>query len=84
MADNYIERQMEDFRAGRLGGVRRGAPAGPRVRVPFIGDPGATEAIVRALRQEGFRVDFTLGDTRAGNLIAQRTGARFLPSAHGH
>lgn len=81
MADNYIEKQMADFRAGRIGVPRRRtvAPALPRATVADTGDDCVTEAIVRALRAEGRPVSFSMADIRRGNLLAQQTGARYYP-----
>ena len=81
MADNYIEKQMADFRAGRIGQPQRrgAAPALPPPTVAGTRAANRTEAIVRGRRAEGRPVSFSMADIRRGNLLAQQTGARYYP-----
>ncbi len=91
MADNYLERRMEEYRAGRLGSGRRVQAAAARsrregeliekypvLRVLVLGGTGALgEAVVRAFRQIDSRVDFFDTGFKAGSALAQSCGARF-------
>lgn len=92
MADNYLERRMEDYRAGKLAPAHRSAASAgravrregelilkfPRLRVLVAGSAGGTgEAVVRAFREIDCRVDFLDADYTAGNALAQKSGARF-------
>lgn len=92
MADNYLERRMEDYRAGRLRTQSRppvkGSAAAPvpelaAMRVflltPSVSSSPRAEALVRLLRSQGCRVAFTDTDAAAGNRLAQATGAQCHP-----
>ncbi len=93
MADNYLERKMEEYRQGkngRVGSQHYRTPSGAKqgtlnVKFPsrrvFItgGASGIGRAIVRAFRQADCRVAFCDNDVKAGNKTAQLTGARFYP-----
>ncbi|MDE7125024.1 MAG: SDR family oxidoreductase [Muribaculaceae bacterium] len=91
MADNYLEKRMEEYRAGKLAArksVLRVGPAGrpsgeltvryPRLRV-FItgGASGLGAAMVRAFRKIDCKVAFIDIDHVRGNALAQAHGARF-------
>lgn len=92
MADNYLERKMEEHRSG--GGSfsyrKRLTPTGrlsgnlvlkfPPRRV-FVTDGASSlgEVIVRAFREAGCRVAFCDVDPGRGTAVAQRSGARFYP-----
>lgn len=87
MADNYLERKMEDLRSGRLSGslsraVRRPMPSSPlasqRVLVAGGTDENG-ERLVREFRQTGCRTAFLSADRKKGQLLAQECGARFYP-----
>ncbi len=95
MADNYLERRMEDMRNGRLatsnlkrnsmsaaskGVAHRLSVVDPELRV-FItgGASGIGEAIVKAFREIDMKVAFCDIDSRKGNSLAQSCGARFYP-----
>lgn len=91
MADNYLERKMEEYRSGKGGrrivykssaGVKPGTICVkfPARRV-FVtgGASGIGRAIVEAFRRADCRVAFCDNDTRNGNGTAQATGARFYP-----
>lgn len=84
MADNYLERRMEDYRNGKLS-TRRMSPVSVKrpsmaLRVFIIG--GNTEAgrrHVRILRKYGWKVAFTDADFKAGRELAQTTGSQHHP-----
>ncbi len=81
MADNYLERQMEDYRAGRLS-TSAVVPSRRRDLTAWVDiapDPDLTVDVVSSLRMAGVRVAFTLDDMRRGNEVAQSTGARYYP-----
>lgn len=93
MADNYLERRMDDYRAGKLSAPRRktatssaatsATPAleGSRVMIRC----GSTSASPRAaaltslLAAAGCRVAFTDTDSHGGTLLARSTGAQCHP-----
>ena len=91
MADNYLERKMEDYRSGKgaTSKVKRmssGAkPGGISVKFPprrvFVtgGASGIGRAIVEAFRKADCRVAFCDIDSKAGAATAQATGAQFHP-----
>jgi len=97
MADNYLERRMEDLRSGRLAAdtarLRSKAPAKnprrlsitfPEMRVLVtdgLSDSG--KAIVKAFRSVGMKVAFCAPSSAEGSLFAQQSGARFCPTQHG-
>lgn len=86
MADNYLERRMEDLRNGNISrslsphrpGSSPSALTGMRVLVcDATGDAGVE--LVRKFRKAGCRTAFLSVDRKAGNLLAQESGARFYP-----
>lgn len=90
MADNYLERRMEDLRAGRIASgsarptrtspsaQRRGQLAG--IRAIVTGGAGLIGSeIVKALRAEGAKVDILDTDRPRGAALAQQCGACFRP-----
>ena len=86
MADNYLERRMEDYRAGKnsrpLTPSRRkmATVQFPAMRVAMIGvEDQVGVAAVSALVQAGCRVAFTTAIFSDGQRIAQSTGGRFYP-----
>ena len=96
MADNYLEKKMEEHRRGTAARsvARRLTPVGERRgSVSFkIGElrilvddasPETGRAIVRRLREAGCKVAFSADDERAGRSLAQSSGARFYPSSFG-
>lgn len=97
MADNYIEKKMEEHRNGSRPAYRpKLTPRGSRpgeLTVRFIPCtvyiPDATHPILREavgeLAAAGFKVSFSLSGAdeenhRKGNIMAQHTGARFIPA----
>lgn len=93
MADNYLERRMEEYRMARqAGGVKKHAvPLLKRGRVtvdyPAMrvlvanADNETGQAVVDGLRRMGCRVAITARDSRRGTLIAQRSGSQFHPGS---
>lgn len=92
MADNYLERKMEEYRRG---GERRAA--GP---MPVFGKAGTASfevgilrafvsgfehnaavaaGVVKALRACGMSVSFAWADVKAGSSLAQNSGSRHYP-----
>ncbi|MDE7025590.1 MAG: hypothetical protein K2O88_06905 [Paramuribaculum sp.] len=91
MADNYLERKMEEHRKGALcRTVRKVATAGckPGVwqlpfverRVLIVGTGQSVDAmLVESLRNVGCKVAFMGGESDAGVALARKTGAQFHP-----
>lgn len=90
MADNYLEKKMEDYRRGNLNRLPRqrssmgsgNLPALPvqsqRIAL-MIKDRCVTEALLVALQQiGGLKVAFVGSDYREGNILAQKYGALFV------
>ncbi len=97
MADNYIERRIEEYRSGRLKQSKR-VVAGriseishrdaltlrfPPMMVIILANTAdaVVEAAVRAFSGVGCKVAFTCDDERAGNRLAQSSGARYYPAS---
>lgn len=91
MADNYLEKKMEEHRSGRANrpAVRR-TPTGAKpgtisvkfpIRRVFVtgGANGIGRAIVKAFCDAGCRVAFCDIDNKAGSVTAQATGSQFHP-----
>lgn len=92
MADNYLEKRMEEHRAGanRQTFRPRLTPRGRRpgelvvkfipcpVVIPDIETPGMTE-VIRELVAAGFKVCFTMADIHRATRLASTLGATFLP-----
>lgn len=87
MADNYLERRMDDFRNGRLSGskarpVAKGSLrrdeslAGKRV-VVIDGLQGIGGCVAKAFVDEGCRVAVVGGDPEEGGRLAYSMGVRF-------
>ncbi len=95
MADNYLEKRMEDYRAGRLGRPSGRAVAtvprsssGNGLFVPFppvrflIVSPSLSPlalAVAAMARTVGGRVALLSDERRRGSSEAQRLGLRFYP-----
>lgn len=91
MADNYLEKKMEEYRSGKLGrkspsqaaAIRRKGELTvkfPQLRVYVTGGAGGIgRAIVKAFRETDCRVAFCDIDRKGGTLFAQETGSRFYP-----
>lgn len=92
MADNYLEKQMEDFRAGKTtprrstGAMSRPSRLSPQtIAMPKMrilvacSDSTVTEATVRLMRSTGARVAFIAPPGKQWQQLAQDSGARFYP-----
>lgn len=90
MADNYLEKRMDDYAHGRLGskGARQGRRPGyasikyPRQQVLIVGcDASASgEALLKAfVESTSVAVCFTANDRSKGTSLSQRCGGRFYP-----
>lgn len=89
MADNYLERKMEDLRSGRLGNdIRKAASPGPRKGVIQVAFPprrvlvtggcnGIGRAVARAFLKAGCKVAVMDCDKAAGEAMAAAEGIRF-------
>lgn len=89
MADNYLERKMEEYRSGiSQHRVVKRTPSGAKpgtinIKFPsrrvFVtgGAKGIGRAIVGAFRNADCRVAFCDNDTKAGAATAQATGAKY-------
>ena len=92
MADNYLERKMEEHRNSgaapkkktpQVAGHRQGEICikfPPRRVLVTGGANGIGRAVVQAFRNADCIVDFIDSDRRNGQLTAQQTGARFIPA----
>lgn len=94
MADNYLEKKMEEHRRqGRCSSYRpKPAPGGNRpgellmtftpceLFIDDIDRPGMT-GIARELSSAGFKVCFTIEDIHRGSRLAATLGCRFLPAS---
>lgn len=88
MADNYLEKRMEDYARGRSAAPSRRPGARPgwlSVRCPALTAlvvgadcPGGPE-VVATFVQAGCRVMFTASDAKNGAALAQKCGGRFYP-----
>lgn len=79
MADNYLERRMEELRSGRLavkGGVPGIRPGGLRVLV-VGGTKGEALEKVLEFRKKGYRVAVFDSDEKEGKRMAYENGIRF-------
>ncbi len=79
MADNYLERRMEELRNGKLtvrGGVPGIRPGGMRVVVAG-GTSGLARAKVLEFRKKGYRVAVFDSDEKEGKRMAYENGIRF-------
>lgn len=93
MADNYLEKKMEEHRNGgshtpyRQKLTPRGTRPGEWVLsftpchlfIEDIADPRATD-LARAMAALGFKVCFTHSDPHTGSRLASTLGASFLPA----
>lgn len=87
MADNFLEKQMEDYRAGKFApkprhsvNIQAKQPVYPHLRV-FVtgGASGIGKACVEAFREVNAQVAFCDIDAKTGAITAQKSGARFYP-----
>lgn len=81
MADNFLERRMEEYRARQAAGTLPRPQRAPEATAFVVDGLSAEgEKAVRSLRASGrYRVAFAGTDRRRGTALAQATGARFYP-----
>ena len=84
MADNYLERRMEDYRSGKLSSMRMTSATVKRpsmtLRTYVIG--GDTELgvkYIKKFRASNWRVAFNHADLKSGRQLAQASGAQHHP-----
>lgn len=97
MADNYLEKKMEEYRSGRLASTSRTTPSirSPRktnqlslsydplvVMISGIAPDEELAETLMAFTSVGCRVAFTSGDPKASAILAQRSGARYYPEGY--
>lgn len=91
MADNYLERRMDDYRSGRLAKPSRGTRSLPadamilrypplRILIVAPGPDAMLEALLGQMRGVGFRVAFSCPASPQAVALGQKFGARFYPS----
>lgn len=76
MADNFLEKQMADYRAGRLNKPVPSVSVKSRRVFIVTADLAEAERLVRQYRSEGCRTAFTCTDAKAGAALAQATGSQ--------
>ncbi|MCM1137345.1 MAG: SDR family oxidoreductase [Duncaniella sp.] len=95
MADNYLERKMEDYRSGKLAlkanSRHRGSTLIPATgydveligaqRVLVVGDckAGVGLEMLKMYRSYGCKVAFCDTDSKQGAIVGQKHGCRFYP-----
>lgn len=93
MADNYLERRMEDYRSGKMQSsiqrrrvTRSGQPVGvvqweleENAVLLLVGNDRLRKALVGRLTQCGVYCAFCSVDVSGCAALAQRTGALFVP-----
>lgn len=91
MADNYLEKQMEDFRAGRLGksvtarcaaSATSPLPSSARI-LALCPSLEFAEAVLGALCPSAARVAAVIPASREAAALTQRLGVRYYPVAEG-
>lgn len=88
MADNYLEKRMDDYAKGRLSGrpsARRASGLKYPARTVLVVNAGCdkSRAVIKTLVDAGCKVAFTARDNKLGAAVAQQCGARFYPMALG-
>lgn len=83
MADNYLEKKMEDYRRGHTA-LSMSSPRKNKNRIAlrvFVigGETPSGIQIVTELRKSGWRVAFTNPDMESGRHLAQATGSQHHP-----
>ena len=93
MADNYLERRMEEHRRSRSGATVKHVSASrqrlkpgqviidyqPMRVIVADGTSSTGREIIKLFRKLNCRVTFCSADTRQGPLLAQATGALYYP-----
>ena len=85
MADNYLEKQMDDYRSGRLKTSKPAVKASAltslvRGQRLLFTDYLPFRQLIPALVEAGAKVAFLSSDTKAATAFAQQSGAQFHPS----
>lgn len=83
MADNYLERRMEDLKAGRIDASLK--PRKPHKEVNavlIVVSDDQLEERVKAHRAVGDKTAFLSANRVLGTHLAQQYGARFYPCDH--
>ena len=82
MADNYIERKMEELEARKAMPKKPVSNRAGHKRRVFVtgGASGIGKAIVKAFSNEGYRVAFCDRDAEQGKETSKETGALFFPA----
>lgn len=91
MADNYLEKKMDDYRRGANTRTPRRSYTNPAAAryltvepqriVAVLSNHALLEAVLSLMQGlPGVKVAFAGSDTRAGTQLAQATGALFVPS----
>lgn len=82
MADNYIERKMEELEARKAMPKKPVSNRAGHKRRVFVtgGASGIGKAIVKAFSNEGYRVAFCDRDAERGKETSKETGALFFPA----
>lgn len=84
MADNYLEKRMEDYRRGNAGkraAARRGLQFPSASVFVYPADAAGGDVMLRTLVQAGYKVSFGVIDPVAGPVLAAGSGARYYPLA---
>lgn len=81
MADNYLERKMEDYRAGRTGSFHTTRPAKAITAGIFIAgsDTDAVERLAVVFAGKGWKVAIAHPDMKRGSRLAQKHGLQHHP-----
>lgn len=80
MADNFLERQMEDYKSGKLNSSKfKGKTScfsGKKILI--VGNLSTKiKSLIECMVENGFKVAFTHADLTEGNKYQQQTGTRF-------
>lgn len=82
MADNYLEKRMEDYRRGTSTtrtASRRGLLFPAVSLFVYPADAPGGDVMLRTLVQAGYKVSFAVLDPARGGSLAGSTGARYYP-----
>ncbi len=85
MADNYLEKRMDDYRNGRIGQSNSSHRTNGSLKYPHLtvmvanasGDIG--RSVIRSFTEAGGLVIFTCQNRNEGQNIAQSCGGRYYP-----
>lgn len=83
MADNFLEKRMDDYARGRLTASRARTSGLKCIKIPavrvLVVNADRRELLIKALAEAGYKAAFTLRDSGEGAKMAQATGGRFYP-----